>query len=55
LEKYEVKGVQVHDARLAAAMNIHGITKLLTMNTRDFQRFPGIEALQPGEALRRRP
>ena len=36
----KVKGVQVHDTRLAASMYVHGVTQLLTVNVRDFQRFP---------------
>ena len=30
--QYGVSGVQVHDARLAAAMYIHGVTHILTLN-----------------------
>jgi hypothetical protein len=33
-----VAGVQVHDARLVAAMMVHGVTRLLTLNDRDFAR-----------------
>ena len=40
LVSHEVKGVQVHDARLAASMCVHGLPQLLTINVRDFQRFP---------------
>ena len=29
---HEIKGVQVHDARLAASMCVHGIAQLLTSN-----------------------
>ncbi len=39
IEVYEVKGVQVHDARIAAACLSHGITHLLTYNVTDFQRY----------------
>lgn len=39
--KYNVKGVQVHDARLVAAMKVHEITHILTFNTNDFQRYLG--------------
>jgi predicted nucleic acid-binding protein len=42
-----VKGVQVHDARLAAAMYAHGITHILTFNGTDFARFSGITAIHP--------
>lgn len=37
---YQVSGVQVHDARLVAAMAVHGIEKVLTFNPRDFTRYP---------------
>ena len=36
-----VSGVQVHDARLVAVMQAHGITHLLTFNVGDFTRFVG--------------
>jgi predicted nucleic acid-binding protein len=35
-----------HDARLFAAMNVHGVGRILTFNTDDFTRF-GIEVLHP--------
>ena len=44
---HRVLGVQVHDAKLAAAMSLHGITQLLTMNGRDFVRYPNIRLLSP--------
>ncbi|HEX5734183.1 MAG TPA: type II toxin-antitoxin system VapC family toxin [Blastocatellia bacterium] len=46
---YSVSGRQVHDARIAAAMNIQGITHLLTFNKDDFKRFTGIVAVSPVE------
>jgi predicted nucleic acid-binding protein len=36
---YRVSGVKVHDARLAAAMIVHGVTHILTFNTSDFARY----------------
>jgi predicted nucleic acid-binding protein len=36
---HQVSGVQVHDAYIAAAMNVHGISNLLTFNGSDFARF----------------
>lgn len=44
---YSVVGVQVHDARLVAAMVVHGVTNLLTLNTADFARYPGINVFDP--------
>jgi len=41
-------GKQVHDTNLVAAMLVHGIRRLMTFNSSDFQRFAGtieIEAL----------
>ena len=45
--QYGVSGVQVHDARLAAAMYAHGINEILTLNGSDFARFAGIAAIDP--------
>jgi predicted nucleic acid-binding protein len=42
-----VSGVQVHDARLAAAMNVNHVTHLLTLNPRDFNRFTGMTPVHP--------
>jgi len=44
-----VSGVQVHDARLVAAMKAHGVTHILTFNTTDFTRYipEGIVAVDP--------
>jgi predicted nucleic acid-binding protein len=44
---HHVSGKNAHDARLVAAMSVHGLTHLLTFNTADFARFPGITALDP--------
>src|SRR5271165_4111822 len=33
-----IQSVQVHDARLAASMYVHGVGQLLTTNVRDFRR-----------------
>lgn len=47
LVDYNVSGVQVHDARLVAAMHVHGVKRILTFNTRDFERYDQIEAIHP--------
>jgi predicted nucleic acid-binding protein len=44
---HAVMGAQVHDARLVAAMSVHGVTHLLTLNISDFARYPGITAQHP--------
>jgi predicted nucleic acid-binding protein len=44
---YEVRGAQVHDARLAAAMLVHGVTRVLPMDESDFMRFAGVAAVHP--------
>ena len=49
LVDYRVSGVQVHDARLVAAMHIHGVKRILTFNTKDFARFTDIEAIHPND------
>ena len=47
--QFGVSGVQVHDARLAAAMVAHQITHILTFNGADFSRYTpvGIVAVDP--------
>jgi predicted nucleic acid-binding protein len=45
--QYGVLGVQVHDARLAAAMYVHGVSHILTLNVSDFSRFSGLTAVHP--------
>lgn len=47
LVEKNISGVQVHDARLAALMQIHGIRHILTFNTRDFSRYNEITAVHP--------
>jgi predicted nucleic acid-binding protein len=49
--KHEVKGKNAHDARLAAAMQRHHLTQVLTFNTSDFSRFDGIDAISPAQVL----
>jgi predicted nucleic acid-binding protein len=41
-----VIGSQVYDARLVAAMRVHGISRILTFNVADFAPY-GIEVLHP--------
>ena len=40
-----------HDARLVAAMSVHGINHLLTFNIADFKRYPAITVLSPNSVL----
>ena len=47
LVKYEIKGIRVHDARLAASMYVHNVAELLTINVRDFGRFEGLTVVHP--------
>ena len=49
--EHNVRGVQVHDARLAAIMQVYGLTHILTMNQPDFLRFTGIQAIHPHQVL----
>jgi predicted nucleic acid-binding protein len=46
---FGVSGIQVHDARIVAAMIVHGVTQILTFNTTDFVRYGtrGITAVDP--------
>ena len=46
---HAIHGVQVHDARLVAIMQAYGLTRILTLNTGDFERFPGITPVHPSQ------
>jgi len=46
---HEVRGLQVHDARLAANMRVHGVSNFLTLNAADFRRYPGILPISPAD------
>ena len=48
---HAVEGKQVHDTRIVAAMNVHGITHLLTYNKGHFIRFAGIVIISPSEVV----
>lgn len=44
---HSVMGKVVHDAKLVASMNVHGVTNLLTLNDGDFKRYPAIIVVNP--------
>lgn len=48
---FKVLGRNSHDARLVAAMDRHGITQLLTLDGRDFNRFGHIYILRPADVI----
>jgi hypothetical protein len=45
--RHAVSGVQVHDARLVAAMHVRQVNHILTLNVADFSRYSGITVLHP--------
>src|SRR5687768_12373986 len=47
---HDVKGKSAHDARLVAAMSVHGLAHILTFNGVDFARYPGITVIDPASA-----
>ena len=47
----EVRGVQVHDAHIAAVLEVHRIQHLLTLNGRDFKRFVHVIPVHPHDVL----
>lgn len=46
---HSVRGKQAHDARLAAAIQRHLVSHLLTFNTADFARYSFVNAVSPIE------
>ena len=49
--QYQVCGKNGHDARLVAAMAVHGVGRILTFNTQDFQRYQGIVVVSPQQVV----
>ena len=49
IDEMKIAGKRGHDARLVAAMNVHGLRTILTFNAKDFTRYPGIQVLSPEE------
>ncbi len=45
--KHKVSGKPTHDTRIAAAMIVHKIENILTLNPNDFKRFTEIKAVNP--------
>jgi len=44
---FGIKGLRSYDARLVAAMQTYGITRLLTFNANDFKDFSSITIIDP--------
>lgn len=53
--QYQCHGRVSFDARLVAAMRTHGLTRLLTFNTGDFTRYPGLIVLDPRAVVNSNP
>lgn len=49
--QHGVKGVKVHDARIVAAMKVHGVSHLVTFDNQDFKRYQVITVMTPGEVV----
>lgn len=47
--RLDVKGKPAHDARLVAAMRVHGVGEILTFNGSDFARYQGVRVRDPYE------
>jgi predicted nucleic acid-binding protein len=46
--EYRVSGIQVHDARIVAAMTAHQVGSILTFDLDDFKRYTAITVIHPG-------
>jgi predicted nucleic acid-binding protein len=42
VQKYNLSGKKIHDANIVATMQTYNITKLLTNNVKDFERFTDV-------------
>ena len=48
---YHVSGKNAHDARLVAAMVVHGVDGILTFNAQDFVRYTEIRVLDAAKVV----
>jgi predicted nucleic acid-binding protein len=44
---HRVSGIQVHDARIVAAMMVHQVDQILSFDLDDFKRYKGITVVHP--------
>jgi predicted nucleic acid-binding protein len=49
VSRYRITGTSVHDARLVAMMNVHGVREILTFDRGDFARYDEIAVVDPIE------
>jgi predicted nucleic acid-binding protein len=48
---HQVVGKPAHDARLVAAMRVHGLTAILTFDKSGFSRYAGIDVVHPADIV----
>lgn len=53
--QHQIQGKNAHDARLAAAMRVHGLSRILTFNVGDFQRYQTLTVLEPSQVVGGKP
>ncbi len=51
VKAHDIKGKKVHDARLVAVMQVHGVTHLLTFNIDDFKGYSNLTLLHPRDVI----
>jgi len=50
--EHRVSGVQVHDARIVAAMIVHRVDRILSFDLDDFKRYTEITVIHPTDVSR---
>ena len=51
VKQLPVRGKRVHDARLVAVLQAHGVEHLITFNTSDFSAFPALSLVKPSSLI----
>ncbi len=51
VRRYEVKGKEVHDARVVAFALAHNLSHILTLNPSDFNRYREVTAVTPAQLI----
>jgi|SRR5450759_3003191 predicted nucleic acid-binding protein len=47
--EHRVSGIQVHDARIVAAMSVHQVSTILSFDLADFKRYTAITVVHPAD------
>ena len=51
VSQYKLKGKRIHDANVAATMVENGLSQLVTINGKDYEKFDEVKIIEPIELV----